>query len=103
MGSAAEVKVSARQRSILEKWVRNKADSPYRLVLRCEIILLSAAGVDNAEQGRRLNVDRQRPRRWRRRWVEAEEHLAGYPLDSERVGGRGHQTRNRRFHLAEAR
>ena len=77
MGTAAEVRVSERQRSILVKWVRNKADSPYRLVLRCEIILLSAAGVDNAEQGRRLNVYRQRPRRWRRRWVEAEEHLAG--------------------------
>ena len=76
MGTATEVRVSERQRSILEKWVRNRADSPYRLVLRCEIVLLSAAGVDTAEQGRRLNVDRRRPRRWRRRWLEAEDHLA---------------------------
>jgi putative transposase len=68
--------VSGRQRSILEKWVRNKADTPYRLVERSRIILLSAAGTSNAEQGRILNVDRQRPRRWRRRWVDAEERLA---------------------------
>lgn len=76
MSGAVEVRVSGRQRSILEKWVRNKADTPYRLVERSRIILLSAAGTSNAEQGRILNVDRQRPRRWRRRWVDAEERLA---------------------------
>ena len=71
MGTAVEVSMSERQRAILEKWVRNKADTPYRLILRCQLILLSAAGVSHAEQGRRLNVDRQRSRRWRRRWSEA--------------------------------
>ena len=76
MGTAVEVSMSERQRAILEKWVRNKADTPYRLILRCQLIGLSAAGVSNAEQGRRLNVDRQRSRRWRRRWSEAEEPLA---------------------------
>ena len=76
MGTAVEVSMSERQRAILEKWVRNKADTPYRLILRCQLILLSAAGVSHAEQGRRLNVDRQRSRRWRRRWSEAEEQLA---------------------------
>jgi len=76
MSSAVEVMVSERQRAILEKWVRNKADTPYRLIERSRIILLSADGVSNAEQGRRLNVDRQRPRRWRRRWAAAEERLA---------------------------
>ena len=69
MGGAVEVTVSERQRAILDKWMRNKADTPYRLVERSRIILLSADGVSNAEQGRLLNVDRQRPRRWRRRWV----------------------------------
>ncbi len=76
MGRAVEVKVSERQRVILEKWVRNKADTPYRLVERCRIILMSAEGISNVEQGRRLSVDRQRPRRWRRRWAAAEERLA---------------------------
>lgn len=76
MGAAVEVKVSGRQRAILEKWIRNKADTPYRWVERCRIILMSAEGVPNIEQGRRLNVNRQRCRRWRRRWAEAEEQLA---------------------------
>lgn len=76
MSKAVEVTVSKRQRAILESWVRKKADSPYRLVERCRIVLMSAKGVSNIEQGRRLNVDRQRARRWRRRWAEAGERLA---------------------------
>lgn len=76
MGGAVEVRVSDRQRSILERWVRNKADTPYRLVERCRIILLSADGTSNAAQAQLLGVDRQRPRRWRRRWNEAQERLA---------------------------
>ena len=76
MGKAVEAKVSERQRAILDKWVRNKAETPYRLVERCRIILMSAEGLSNSEQGRRLEVDRQRPRRWRWRWAAAEERLA---------------------------
>ena len=75
-GTAVGIRVSDRQRSILERWERNKADTPYRLVERSRIILLSADGVSNVEQGRRLGVERQRPRRWRRRWAAAEERLA---------------------------
>ena len=71
MGVAVEVDVSERQRAILEKWVRNKADTAARLVERCRIILMSADGVSNAEQGRRLEADPQRPRRWRKRWAAA--------------------------------
>ena len=82
MGIAADVNVSERERAILEKCLRNKADTPYRLVERCRIVLMSAEGVSNSEQGRRLNTDRQRPRRWRMRWVEAEQRLA----DAEREG-----------------
>lgn len=77
MGSrAVEVNLSERQRAILERLERNKADTPYRLVERVRIILLSADGVSNAEQGRRLGVDRQRARRWRGRWADAAERLA---------------------------
>lgn len=80
--SAVEVQVSERQRAVLERLERNKADTPYRLVERARIVLMSAAGVSNAEMGRRLQVDRQRPRRWRRRWAEAEVRLAA----AERAG-----------------
>lgn len=75
MGRAVEVQVSERHRALLERWERNKADTPYRLVERSRIILMSGDGVSNAEQGRRLGVDRQRPRRWRRRWAAAEQRL----------------------------
>ena len=40
------------------------------------IILMSAEGLSNTEQGRRLEVDRQRVRRWRVRWAANEERLA---------------------------
>ena len=33
------------------------------------MIILSASGVSDAEQARRLGVDEQRPRRWRGRWL----------------------------------
>lgn len=76
MARAPTVTLSERQRAILERWRRNKADTPARLVERCTIILLSAEGVSNEEQGRRLGVDRQRVRRWRTRWVGNEGRLA---------------------------
>ncbi len=76
MGKAVEITVSARQRAILGKWTRNKAGAPYRLVERCRCILMSGDGLSNVEQGRRLDVDPQRPRRWRNRWAENEERLA---------------------------
>lgn len=70
MSHAEGIEVSARQRAILEGWVRNRAQTPARLVERSRIILLSAAGMSNAEQARQLGVDRQRVRRWRTRWRE---------------------------------
>lgn len=76
MSRAVEIEVTARQRVILEKLTRNKADTPYRVVERARIILMSADGVSNVEQGRILDVDRQRVRRWRTRWSETEERLA---------------------------
>ena len=45
MGKAVEIRVSERQQALLEKWVRL------------------------------LNVDRQRPRRWRRRWAQEDGRL----------------------------
>lgn len=82
MGRAVEVGVTPRQRAILEKKVRKKATTPHRVVERCRIVLLSADGVPNIEQGRRLGIDRQRARRWRRRWAEAHDRL----MAAEREG-----------------
>lgn len=79
---AAVIRVSARQKKILEKWVRSAAGTPHRLVERCRIVLMSAEGVNNKQQGRRLGVDRQRVRRWRTRWAEREEFLR----EAEREG-----------------
>lgn len=80
MGRAVSISVSDRQRGILERWKKNKAGTSAQLIERCSIILLSADGVSNVEQGRVLGIDRQRARRWRTRWVENEERLA----DAER-------------------
>lgn len=82
MGTAVSISISERQRAILERWRKNKAGTSAQLVERCSIILLSADGVSNVEQGRVLGVDRQRARRWRTRWAENQERLA----DAEREG-----------------
>ena len=76
MARAVEITVSARQRGILGRWTRNRAGTPYRLVERAQLILMSADGVSNIEQARRLGVDRQRVRRWRMRWAANEGRLA---------------------------
>lgn len=75
MAKAVDITVTARQRTILERWARNKADTPYRLVERAQLILMSADGESNIEQARRLGVDRQRVRRWRMRWAKHKERL----------------------------
>lgn len=80
MGTAVEITVSDRQQAILEKWIRNKAATSQRLFERCRIVLMCADGASNCEVGRRIGVDRQRPRRWRRRWADSEERLAAAEL-----------------------
>lgn len=76
MSSAQRITVTEQERSILERWQKNKAGTPAQLVERSTIILLSADGVSNAEQSRTLGVDVQRIRRWRNRWAENEGRLA---------------------------
>jgi putative transposase len=71
----ARVSVSVRQRSILEGWVRNKADTPYRLIERTRIVLMSAEGRGDAALSRRLGIERKRVGRWRSRWAASEERL----------------------------
>lgn len=61
---------------LLAAWTRNQVGTSYRLVERARLILMSAEGVSNTEQARRLNIDRQRARRWRIRWAENQARLA---------------------------
>lgn len=72
---AVQVKVSERQRRLLERWVRKASETSHRLRERCQIVLMSAQGLNNEEQGRTLGIDRQRVRRWRTRWFESQSKL----------------------------
>jgi transposase len=71
---ATELTITERQRPILERLVRARLTAQW-LVERCRIILMSAEHLENVIQARRLEVDRQRIRRWRTRWAEAAAQL----------------------------
>jgi len=72
---AAELRVSIRQREILQGWVRARKTAQ-RLVERARVVLMSAKGVENRTQAKTLGVDEQRVGRWRKRWAAAQEPLA---------------------------
>jgi len=74
-GKAMIVRVSARQRGVLEQLVRTRTLEQH-FAERCRIVLGSADGEINIEQADKLGVDRQRVRRWRVRWAKAESALA---------------------------
>lgn len=74
-GRSVPVVVTDRQRVVLERLARSKT-APQRLVERARIVLMSAKGQLNFEQGAKLGVDRQRVRRWRHRWSAARDRLA---------------------------
>lgn len=67
--------VTQRQRAILEEFVRAKK-LPHQLVERAQVVLLSSAAVSDEDQAKALRIDRQRVRRWRRRWEAARERLS---------------------------
>ena len=67
---APTVTVSSRAREVVSGLSRSRKQ-PQRLVERATIILFAVDGLSDAEIGRRLGVDAQRPRRWRRRWNDA--------------------------------
>ena len=81
---AIGVLVAAKTRKILEGLTRAPKTSQ-QLAERARIVLMSADGLNNREQGRELGVDRQRVRRWRGRWMKQEQGVA----DAERQGASG--------------
>jgi putative transposase len=67
---SVSIELTPRQRAVLEP-LGNAKTAPQRLVERCRIVLMSAEGRENQEQAEKLNVDRQRVRRWRIRWARS--------------------------------
>lgn len=84
MSHAVQLSLTARQRSLLEKWAKNKAETPFRLVERCEMILGCADGHSNAEMARRLGAEAERIGRWRARWARG----AGKLQEAEAAGAK---------------
>lgn len=65
---APVVDLSARQRAVLER-ISASRRLPQRLVERARIIVSGDEGLSGSAIAERMNVDPQRPRRWRRRWA----------------------------------
>ena len=74
MRVAPSIELSARQREILEHWVRCPTREQ-RLVQRARIVLAAAAGGRNQDLAPALGVDADTVGRWRRRWAAARERL----------------------------
>lgn len=72
---ARPVVLTARQRSVLEELSRSRT-AEQRLVERATMVLLAANGLADAEIASCMDVDSQRPRRWRKRWLAASSGLA---------------------------
>lgn len=72
--AAQRVVVSEQQRVILERLV-NARKTEQHLAERCRIVLQCSAGISNIRISEILQVDRQRVRRWRRRWAHGESSL----------------------------
>lgn len=73
-GQAVGLVLSERQQAVLEALVRATSTSQ-QMAVRCRVVLRSALGERNDHQAASLGVDRQRVRRWRRRWSAARERL----------------------------
>lgn len=71
---APQVRVSSRQREILEGWVRARKTAQ-RLVERARVVLMSAEGMENRKQAIQLGVEEQLTGRWRKRWATAQKQL----------------------------
>lgn len=69
------VVLSVAQREALERLVRAYT-TPQHIAQRARIVLMSAQGRLNVEQGAALAIDHQRVRRWRRRWAACQAAIA---------------------------
>lgn len=65
---APPVKLSPRQRALLKRLAGSRTEQS-RLVERAKMISMADAGQSGTAIAAEMNVDPQRPRRWRRRWA----------------------------------
>ena len=75
-----------RVRVVLDQLSRSRTEEP-RLVERATIVLNGVGGYSHVKQAIELGIDRQRPRRWTKRWIRANERLttaAKEPVTSDR-------------------
>jgi hypothetical protein len=68
--SPFSIVLTPESRNLLEAMAR-KYTSPYRDVIRAKIILYAAAGLDNDEIAKRLDLPRQIVSKWRKRFFQA--------------------------------
>lgn len=66
----AELKITAEERTVLERYVR-RGTTAHRLASRAQIVLLCAEGLENQKVARRLRTTGQTVGKWRRRFIEA--------------------------------
>ena len=71
---AAHAGLTERQGRLLRHWARCPT-SPQRLVMRCEIVLLSEEGKRQEEIARLLGIVTKTVRKWQLRWREMQEDL----------------------------
>ena len=68
------ISLTARQRALLERLTRRQT-SPQQVVRRAHLILHAAAGGNNDQVARQLDLDRGTVRTWRTRWLTAAPRL----------------------------
>jgi len=78
----AGIVLADRVRDVLERFSRSRTEEP-RLVERATIVLNGVTGLSHTEQGRQLRIDRQRPRRWTKRWIDVNERLTEAAANAE--------------------
>jgi len=80
--SPFEIVLTDEERKHLGSLAR-KYTAPYRDVIRAQVILLAAEGMENEEIGEKLNLPRKTVSKWRKRFFyEREQGL----MDKPRVG-----------------
>ncbi len=83
MGRPTRATLSDAQRALLEKWSRG-GSTPYRVVVRSRIILLSAEGLSNRRIARRLRINPITVARWKSRFRVL--GVDGLLLEAPRLG-----------------
>jgi len=77
--SPFEITLTSKERNYLSSLVR-KYTAPYRNVIRAQVILLAAEGMENKEIGEKLNLPRKTVGKWRKRFFyEREQGLTDKP------------------------